>query len=89
MGDGLVLVVQADLLAALNTRVVVPLLPRSEAPAPARGLNPVFAMAEQEVVMATQFIAAVPKSELGAALGSLDAHHVQITQALDLLLQGV
>ena len=89
LNDGLVLEVQADLLEALNTRVMVPLLSRDAAPVPARGLNPVFLLGEEEVVMATQFLAAVPKSELSKPLGSLDAHHVEITQALDLLFQGI
>lgn len=89
LGDGLVLDVQADLLDALNTRVVVPLMPRNAAPLPARGLNPVFVVDQMEYTMATQFLAAVPRSELGQAVGSLDAHHDDITRALDLLFQGI
>ncbi|WP_196795971.1 CcdB family protein, partial [Komagataeibacter europaeus] len=36
-----VLDVQADLLDAIGTRVVVPLLPQGTAPKPAKRLNPV------------------------------------------------
>tara|TARA_Y100001001_G_scaffold162539_1_gene189339 strand:+ start:1457 stop:1615 length:159 start_codon:yes stop_codon:yes gene_type:complete len=41
-GAGYLLDVQSDLLSGLNTRVVVPLLPKSSAPFPAQRLNPVF-----------------------------------------------
>ena len=41
-GAGYLLDVQSDLLSGLNTRVVVPLLPKSSAPSPAQRLNPVF-----------------------------------------------
>ena len=41
------------------------------------------------MVMVTQFLAAVPLAEMGAALGSLDAHHDDITRALDMAFQGI
>ncbi|WP_227510191.1 CcdB family protein, partial [Marinobacter excellens] len=50
-GAGYLLDVQSDLLSGLNTRVVVPLLPKSSAPTPAQRLNPVFNIEGQEVVM--------------------------------------
>ncbi|MEP3427973.1 MAG: CcdB family protein [Hyphomicrobiales bacterium] len=84
----LVLDVQADLLDNLNTRVVVPLLGRADAPTPAKFLNPVFTLEEEEFVMATQFLSAVSKSELGDAVGNLDKHHQDITRALDMVFQG-
>lgn len=40
--DGYLLNVQTDLLSDLNTRLVVPLLPTSSAPKPAKWLNPIF-----------------------------------------------
>ncbi|MDY6892043.1 MAG: CcdB family protein, partial [Pseudomonadota bacterium] len=43
----------ATYISGLNTRVVVPLLPKSSAPSPAQGLNPVFNIEGQDVVMAT------------------------------------
>ncbi len=84
----LVLDVQADLLESLNTRVVVPLLPRSRAPAPATYLNPIFGWEGEEYVMATQFLAAVAVSQLGDPIGSLDENFAEITRALDTLFQG-
>ena len=41
-GPGYLLDVQANLLSHLNTRMVVPLLPKAQAPLPAQTLNPVF-----------------------------------------------
>ncbi|MEP3047173.1 MAG: CcdB family protein [Roseibium sp.] len=84
----LVLDVQADLLDSLNTRVVVPLMPKDEAPAPAKFLNPVFNWDGEEFVMATQFLSAVSMSELGEPIGSLDEHFQEITRALDMVFQG-
>ncbi|MCX2720883.1 CcdB family protein [Roseibium salinum] len=84
----LVLDVQADLLESLNTRVVVPLLRKSEAPAPAKILNPIFTIEGESFVMATQFLSAVSVSQLGESIGSLDGSFPEITRALDMLFQG-
>ena len=87
-GPGFLLDVQADLLANLNTRVVVPLIPLDEAPVPARTLNPIFQVEGVTVVMVSQFLAAVPEKILKKPLGSLDGFRQEITAALDLLFQG-
>lgn len=87
-GTGYLLDVQSDLLSGLNTRVVVPLLPRSFAPSPAQRLNPVFEVEGQAVLMATQFMAAVPVGELRAHAGSLAGQHDEISSALDMLFLG-
>ena len=86
--NGYLLDVQSDLLSGLNTRIVVPLLPRSEAPAPAQYLNPVFKIEEDQVVMATQFMAAVPVGELRTSVGLLDEQQQEIMAALDMLFLG-
>ncbi|MES0885305.1 CcdB family protein [Roseibium sp. SCP14] len=88
-GHVLVMDVQAGLLENLNTRVVVPLLPKSEAPAPAKFLNPVFTFEGEALVMATQFLSAVSAAQLSDPIGSLDEHYSEITRALDVLFQGV
>ncbi|HOB45670.1 MAG TPA: CcdB family protein [Zoogloea sp.] len=85
---GYLLDVQADLLGHLNTRVVVPLLPLNVAPTPAKTLNPVFEVDGESVVMATQFLAAVPASLLRTGIASLEGRRHDITAALDLLFQG-
>ncbi len=86
--DGYLLDVQANILDHLNTRVVVPLLPSSVAPTPAKGLNPVFNVAGEPMVMVTQFMAAVPISLLKVPESSLELFRNEITAALDLLFQG-
>ena len=85
---GYLLDVQSDLLSGLNTRVIVPLLPRSSAPSPAQRLNPVFSIEGQELVMATQYMAAVPESELRSRVGSLAKKQDEISAALDMLFLG-
>ena len=87
-GAGYLLDVQSDLLSGLNTRVVVPLLPKSSAPFPAQGLNPVFTVDGQELVMVTQYMAAVPEGELRFGTGSLAEQQVEISAALDMLFLG-
>ncbi|WP_424929776.1 CcdB family protein [Amaricoccus tamworthensis] len=87
-GDGFLLDVQTDLLSGLNTRVVVPLLPQEHAPKPAKRLNPVFKVDGESVVMATQFLAAVPVSILKAPLSNMDDRADEVTAAMDMLLQG-
>lgn len=85
---GYLLDVQSNLLSGLNTRVVVPLLPKSSAPSPAQGLNPVFSIEGQELVMATQYMAAVPEGELRSAVCSLAEKQDEISAALDMLFLG-
>lgn len=88
-GDGYLLDVQSDLLSALATRLVVPLLPLDRAPAPAARLNPVFDIGSHGHVMVTQFAAAVHVRELGDRVASLLDEHLRVTAALDLLITGV
>lgn len=87
--DSLVLDCQADVLRGLSTRLVVPLLPCSDAPPPISRLNPVFAIDGTDFVMMTQFAAAIETRELGPAIGSLVEHDTRIANALDLLVTGV
>ena len=87
-GDGFLLDVQTDLLSDLNTRVVVPLLPKSSAPKPATRLNPTFDIDGQSVVMVTQFLAAVPTGILKSSVGNLTEEFDTVTTAVDMLMQG-
>lgn len=88
-GPGYLLDVQANLMSRLSTCVVVPLLPRDDAPVPAKGLNPVFKLDGREYVMATQFLASVPRTLLREELHDLSAEAAIIVGALDVLFQGV
>ncbi|WP_445766433.1 CcdB family protein [Rheinheimera sp.] len=85
---GYLLDVQTDLLAGLNTRVVVPLLPANNAPKPAKRLNPVFDIDGQQLLMATQYMAAIPATELKQVIISLADHHHEVSEALDMLFVG-
>ena len=87
-GAGYLLDVQANILDHLNTRMVVPLLPLSSAPTPAKTLNPVFSITGTSVVMVTQFMAAIPASLLKSPESSLEFSRNEITAALDFLFQG-
>jgi toxin CcdB len=89
LGEGLVIDCQADLLDQLNSRFVVPLLPRDASPIPAHRLNPVFEVAGGEYVMATQMAAAVQRRDLGEIVHSLADRSFEITAALDVLISGV
>ena len=87
-GDGFLLDVQTDLLSDLNTRVVVPLLPKTSSPKPATRLNPTFEVDGKDFIMVTQFLAAVPTSILKNSDKKLDAEFEKITVAIDMLIQG-
>lgn len=87
-GNGYLLDVQTDLLSHLNTRIAVPLLPASIAPKPAQTLNPCFDIAGESVVMATQFMAAIPASLLRDPFTRLESRRDDIVAAIDFLMQG-
>lgn len=89
LGDGLVIDCQADLLNYLNTRIVVPLIPRAEAPVPARRFNPIFIVHGVEHVMDTQYASAVERRQLGEVVASLADHAFEIIDAFDVLISGV
>ena len=85
---GYLLDVQTDLLSGLNSRIVAPLLPRADAPIPAQRLNPVFEVEKIEVIMVTQFLAAIPEIELKEIVGNLEESQNEISVALDMLFSG-
>jgi len=80
-GPGYLLDVQANLLSHLNTRVVVPLLPKT--------LNPTININGAAHVMVTQFMAAVPQRLLQTQVLSLEDRAHELVAALDCLFQGV
>jgi toxin CcdB len=80
--------VQHGLHDPLSTRVMVPLLPAATAPKPSRGLNPVIEVEGEPHLFFPQYLAAVPRRELGRPVGNLAPHRDDITRALDLLLTG-
>jgi toxin CcdB len=86
---GYLMSVQADILHALTTVVVVPLEALKDALPTMGRLNPIIEIGEERFVMVTQAITAVSKRELGESLGKIGHDkHIEITQALDMLFSG-
>lgn len=87
-GNGYLLDVQSDLLADMNTRVVVPMMLPVDAPVPGRRLNPAFDINGTRHLMVTQYLAAVPFLALGKPVTNLASHFDEITNALDMVFVG-
>ena len=87
-GPGYLLDVQSHWLESLPSRVIVPLLPPTPALPVIRGLTPVFTIGAEVVAMMTHYLTAIPRRELGLAIGSLAAQQDDITRALDVLITG-
>lgn len=81
--------VQADLLDALATRVVVPLILAEEMGLAAKNLNPRFKIKNTTVVMSTAELAGVSIKSLGDKVTNLKSKRDEIIAALDLLLTGI
>jgi len=85
---GYLLDVQADLLSQLNTRLVIPLQALELAPTPATRLNPEFEIHGHRYSLVTQFMAAIPASELKVHVTNLDKQSAAILDAIDFLHHG-
>ena len=83
----LVVDVQAELFAQLESRVVVPLSPRDRYPAPvlARAM-PLVSVDGEDYALVVPAMAAIARNTLGKPVGSLARHRTDILAALDLLL---
>ncbi|MEO6079091.1 MAG: CcdB family protein [Steroidobacteraceae bacterium] len=85
----LLLDIQSDLIGALGTRVVVPLMPLA-----AKGtraltvLMPAFDVDGRKYAMCTPQLAGVPKGGIGAEVADLASRRDEIIAALDLLVSG-
>ena len=77
--------VQNDHLGPLATHVVIPLRTPKSFVAPARNLNPQFAVNGKEVVLDTASLAPVPTSMLRKPVAHADAWSGDIVEALDTL----
>jgi toxin CcdB len=81
--------VQADLLNAMATRVVVPLILDEATGQGVKQLNPHFKVKGVAVVMSTAELAGVSSRILGERVVSLKARRDEIIAALDLLFTGI
>lgn len=82
--------VQADLLARLATRTVVPLIStRRYGAKPISRLNPTVRIGKLEHLLLVQELAAIPAATLREKVTSLSARRTEIVAALDLLFTGL
>jgi toxin CcdB len=82
--------VQAELLDALATRVVVPLCrPDVLSGKPAERLNPQFELEGRKVLMLTPELAGVSRKALGERVANLADERTAIIAALDLVFTGI
>ena len=90
MTDGTkVVVIQSDLLEAMATRVVAPLLPRGNAGRSLKSLTPEVMIGAETLVFMPQLLATLTTIELGDRISNVGAHRDEITRALDALLSGI
>lgn len=85
---GLVIDVQTNLLPALGTRVVVPLVRGDTAPEPLKRLHPVVSFEGEDWIFATHLMTAAATRNLGKPVGSLDGYYDRIVAAIDMLFLG-
>jgi len=80
---------QADMLSALDTCVVAPLVPAAAFGPAATRLNPEFRIGNRRLVMDTALMAGIPRKLLGERVVSLADRSVQILGAVDFLVSGI
>ncbi|MGO4351629.1 CcdB family protein [Rhizobium sp. RAF36] len=79
---------QSNVLEALPSRMMAPLYSASNMSWSISRLNPRFMIGGEAHVLATQRMAAIPISEIGDSVVSLEVEADGITAALDFLFQG-
>lgn len=86
----LLLDVQADVLARLATRVVVPLMAlKRYGSKPISRLNPTATIGRVDYVLVFQELAAIPAANLGEHVISLAHRRGELVAALDLVFTGI
>ena len=80
---------QTDMLSALDTCLVAPLVPAAEFGPAATRLNPAFRIGNRNLVMDTALMAGVPRKLLGERVVSLAGRSVDILGAVDFLVSGI
>lgn len=87
--DGSVAIdLQSNLLDALVTCVVSPVIPVGDLAKLVLRLNPRFDINGEVFVMLTEFLTTVPASSLGPSIADISARSDEITAATDFLFQG-
>ena len=85
---GLVLILQADLMDTLQTRVVAPLVPVNALPAMAK-LRPEFIIDGKRLRLITDRLSVLACNDIGAVAASARDREWDIRRALDLVFVGV
>lgn len=80
--------IQSDSLSELRTRIVAPLRLKAIVRPVSPRLNPVFEIADTEVVLMMHELLYLPTTTLGRRVGSLSDEHEKIMRALDFLTVG-
>jgi len=81
--------VQSSLLDDLETRLVIPIVPKkSFAKGQIKELNPLIEIRGETYVVLTQQMAAIRKGELGSIVAEPRDHRQQILSAIDFLITG-
>lgn len=86
--NALVLDVQSNIIPRVGTRLVIPLFEEGTVPRAMSRLHPILDVGGRDYVLATHLMAAMPISQLGPAIGSLDHLHDTIRAALDMIFLG-
>ena len=90
MADGTrVVILQSDLLAPMQTRVVAPLLPAEKAGRPMPPPTPAVQLGGAHYRLMPQLAATLTLAELGTREGSVAHLRDEITRAVDCLLGGI
>ena len=84
-----ILELQADMLSALDTCLVAPLVPAANFGIAATRLNPGFRIGNRNLVMDTALMAGIPRRLLGERVVSLADRSAEILGAVDFLVSGV
>lgn len=83
--------VQADMLAHLNTRLVMPLTPKANANSQVKALTPVITIGQVDYVVLATMITTTDVKNLKAEDAVMDASHLrdQLVSAIDMMILGI
>jgi toxin CcdB len=80
--------IQADVLDALQSRVVIPLVPVGKATPAMKSLNPVLRVNGEDYLLSTQDMAGVSSKALKRKVATASEHRAAINAAIDFLMHG-
>jgi toxin CcdB len=83
--------VQADMLAHLNTRLVIPLTQKDNSNSQVKALTPVIIIEQVDYVVLTTIITTTDVKNLKAGDAVMDASHLrdQLVSAIDMMILGI